>query len=76
MRKQIDLLQSIHNLPRIEKIKVMEFLWEELTSDDNEFNSPDWHKNTLADTEKRMAEGKEKIIDWSEAKQLLRNEFK
>lgn len=54
----------------------MEFLWEELTSDDSEFDSPDWHKKALSDTEKTIAEGKEKVIDWNEAKQLLRNEFK
>lgn len=72
----MDLLQSIHDLPKIEKIKVMEFLWEELTLEEKEFDSPDWHKKALKDTEKRMDEGKEKVIDWSETKQLLRNEFK
>ncbi len=72
----MDLLQNIHDLPRIEKIKVMEFLWEELTFEEKELDSPDWHKKALSETEKRMAEGKEKIIDWSEAKQLLRKEFK
>ncbi len=72
----MDLLQSIHNLPRIEKIKVMEFLWKELTLEEKKYDSPRWHRDALAETEKRMAEGKEKIIDWSEAKQMLRNEFK
>jgi hypothetical protein len=65
----MDLLQNIHELPRIEKIKVMEFLWEELTLEE-ELDSPDWHKKALSETEKRM------VIDWSEAKQLLRKEFK
>lgn len=72
----MDLLQSIHKLPKIEKIKVMEFLWEELTIDDKEYTSPEWHKDELKETEKRMAEGREKIIDWSDAKRLLRQEFK
>jgi hypothetical protein len=70
------LLESIHELPKIEKIKVMEFLWEELTLEEDKYSSPQWHKNALIETEKRLAEGKEKIIDWNEAKQLLRNEFK
>ncbi|OQY01510.1 MAG: hypothetical protein B6I26_04065 [Desulfobacteraceae bacterium 4572_130] len=72
----MDLLQSIHSLPRLEKVKVMEFLWEELTLEEKEFDSPDWHRKALADTEKRLGKGKEKIIDWKKAKQLLRNEFK
>ena len=37
----MDLLQSIHSLPRLEKVKVMEFLWEELTLEEKEFDSPD-----------------------------------
>lgn len=72
----MDLLQSIHELPKMEKIKVMEFLWEELTLDEKEYASPKWHKDELKETEKRMAEGKEEMIDWSEAKRLLRKEFK
>jgi hypothetical protein len=72
----MDLLQNIHNLPTIEKIKVMEFIWAELTSDDSEFVTPTWHEDELIKTEKRMTEGKEQIMDWAEAKQLLRNEFR
>ncbi|OQY12769.1 MAG: acyl-protein synthetase [Desulfobacteraceae bacterium 4572_19] len=72
----MNLLQSIHELPKMEKIKVMEFLWEDLTLEEKKYKSPNWHKDALAETEKRMAVGKEKIIDWSDAKQFLRNEFK
>ena len=72
----MNLLQSIHELPKLEKIKVMEFLWEELTNEERKYSSPNWHKDALSETEKRMQEGKEKVIDWNEAKQLLRNEFK
>ncbi len=71
----MNLLKNIHDLPRIEKIKVMEFLWEELKSEEQEFASPEWHEKSLLETEKRMAEGIEKVINWSEAKQLLRKEF-
>ena len=72
----MNLLESIHELPNIEKIKVMEFLWQELTVKEDKYNSPEWHKDALMETEKRVAEGKEKYIDWNEAKQLLRNDFK
>ncbi len=72
----MNLLESIHVLPKTEKIKVMEFLWAELTFEEKKYYSPDWHKDALSETENRMAEGKEKIIDWNEAKQLLRNDFK
>ena len=72
----MNLLESIHVLPKIEKIKVMEFLWEELTFEEKKYSSPNWHKAVLSETENRMAEGKEKAIDWNKAKQLLRYDFK
>ncbi len=72
----MNLLESIHELPKIEKIKIMEFLWAELASAEEKYSSPKWHKDALSETERRMAEGTEKVIDWNQAKQLLRNDFK
>jgi hypothetical protein len=72
----MDLLESIHQLPNIEKIKVMEFLWDELTSAKSDYVSPSWHKDALLEAERNLAAGKEEVIDWNEAKRLLRNEFK
>ena len=63
-------------LIEIPKIKVMEFLWNELTTSAQAFSSPQWHKDALDATAQRLAEGKEEILDWNEAKQQLRNEFK
>jgi len=36
------------------------------------YSSPAWHKKALQETEKRLAEGKEKILDWHIAKKELR----
>lgn len=51
----------------------MEALWEELSRVDEEFESPGWHAEELAATEQRLAEGKERVIDWAEAKRALRS---
>lgn len=72
----MNILQSIDKLPRTEKIKVMEFIWKQLTIKDSEFESPNWHKNALAETESRYNAGKEESIDWAEAKELLRKQYK
>ncbi len=72
----MNLLQSIQELPRTEKVKVMEFIWKELTNEDKDFESPNWHKTELEKTEKRMTDGEEEILDWTDAKQRLRKEFK
>ena len=62
----MDLLETIHNLPKIEKIKMMEFLWNELTTGKDDYTSPEWHKDALKDTEKRVASGDEEFIEWNE----------
>ena len=68
----MNLLQSLQELPKTEKIKVMEFLWNDLKSD---YDSPTWHEIALKETENRMALGEEKAIDWKVAKKMLRQEF-
>jgi Putative addiction module component len=66
---------SIKRLPRSEKLKLMETLWKELSRPDGNFESPAWHAKALAETERRVAEGKEQVIDWETAKKKLRDKF-
>jgi hypothetical protein len=69
-------IESLRQLPRTEKLKLMETLWEELSRPDNEFESPAWHAEELAATERRLAEGKEQVLDWDTAKDALRSKVK
>ena len=66
-------IQAVEQLPRSEKLKLMEALWEDLSRPDSEFESPAWHAEELAATERRLAEGKEQILDWEATKQELRS---
>lgn len=66
-------IQAVHQLPRSEKLKLMEALWEDLSRPDSELQSPVWHAEELAATERRLAEGKEEMLDWEDAKKKLRN---
>ena len=66
-------IEAIHELPRSEKLKLMETLWEDLSRSETEFESPAWHADELAKTEKRLAEGKEQVMDWGTAKKALRD---
>jgi len=50
----------------------MEALWEDLSRPDGDFESPAWHAKELAATEQRLAEGKERLLDWEAAKRELR----
>jgi hypothetical protein len=68
-------IEAVRQLPRSEKLKLMETLWSELSRPDADFESPAWHAKELADTERRLAQGKEQILDWADAKKKLRSEF-
>jgi hypothetical protein len=67
-------LTDIQQLPKLEKLKVMAMIWEDLSRDDSGLDSPAWHADELAATEKRVAVGDEEPIDWSSAKEILRQE--
>jgi hypothetical protein len=63
-------------MSRGEKLKLMELLWEQLSRPDDAFESPAWHGLELKETEQRLAEGKEQVIDWDAAKRNLRRRSK
>lgn len=46
----------------------MEAIWEELSANDEEVESPDWHQKALQETEHRLSAGQEKVVDWQTAK--------
>lgn len=66
---------EIRNLSREEKLRVMETIWEDLSREDEEVQSPDWHQKALQETERRLSSGQEKIADWQVAKKELRERF-
>ncbi len=63
---------EIQQLPRTEKLRLMETLWAELSRDEAELESPAWHADALRETSERVACGEEKILDWEQAKADLR----
>jgi hypothetical protein len=66
---------EIKHLSRKEKLRMMEAIWEDLSREDEEVESPGWHQQALLDTEGRLSAGQEKIVDWQAAKKELRNRF-
>jgi len=66
---------EIKQLSREEKLRVMEAIWEDLSYEEEQIESPDWHKKALQETEHRLSSGQEKIMDWQDAKKELRKRF-
>ena len=69
-----DILE-IKQMSREEKLRVMEAIWEDLSSEEQSIQSPAWHKWLLQETAQRVQTGQEKILDWKEAKKELRKRF-
>ncbi len=65
----------INKMNKLEKLEAMEYLWKDLCHEKSSIQSPVWHEEVLKDTEKRFNSGIEQPVDWSIAKQKLRNSF-
>jgi len=65
-------MEQVHRMPRREKLQMMETLWSDLSREQPEPESPDWHRQVLKETEQRVRSGCETTLDWTEAKQQLR----
>ncbi|RJX25444.1 MAG: acyl-protein synthetase [Desulfurivibrio sp.] len=66
---------EIKHLSREEKLRIMEAIWEDLSREDEEVDSPEWHQKELEETEHRLNLGLEKNVDWKTAKKELRERF-
>ena len=55
-----------------DKLGTMEALWDDLCRSGDELSSPSWHGEVLSERDTRVAEGKEEILDWDEAKERMR----
>jgi len=56
-----------------EKLKAMEMLWDDICRSVPDFSSPSWHGNVLKEREQRIRDGKEKFLDWDQAKEDIRD---
>lgn len=56
-----------------EKLRIMELLWDDLCRNKPDFQSPHWHGDILKAREKSLNEGKDKFVDWEQAKKEIWN---
>ena len=66
--------REIQKMPLNEKLRVMEVIWDDLCRSSNRFESPEWHREVLHETKKRVESGQEEMMDWGEAKERLRQD--
>lgn len=70
------MIINIQNMTTEEKLMTMELLWDDLCKNQSNFTSPNWHAAILNEREKAVADGKDKFIDWEEAKKEILNSIK
>ena len=63
---------ALEKMSLSEKIMTIEMIWEDISSNNSNISSPDWHENVLKIRDENIASGKDKLIDWEVAKQQLR----
>ena len=63
---------DVRSLSKIEKLRLIETLWADLSMEDAAIASPQWHQDALHEAERLHAEGKATFSAWSEAKERIR----
>ena len=67
---------SIHlplkDMTLLEKLAVMESLWEDLSKTPDAIESPAWHKDVLEERRQNIAQGRSTFSDWEIAKADIR----
>jgi len=72
----MDISLPLDEMTKLDKIAVMEKLWDDLCRDPETIPSPKWHKEVLDAREKEINEGKAKFIAFDGAKERIRDQIK
>ncbi len=64
---------NIENLSRLEKLRMMEALWDDLVHDTVLMPSPDWHEDELKKAERAYQDKSAELVSWEAAKKALRD---
>jgi putative addiction module component (TIGR02574 family) len=54
--------QEIKKMSRIERLQVMEALWDSLIDEEAEIESPEWHRDVLEERKRKIEAGKAEFI--------------
>lgn len=57
---------EIKRMDIIQRIQLMETLWDSLLYDEADIESPEWHKDILSDRKKKIEEGTAELISIKE----------
>jgi len=67
------MLIATESLTRLDKLRLIEQFWEELSQVPELLEPPSWHAEALAEAEQAHATGQAAFVDWETAKAHLRD---
>lgn len=72
----MNITTQLDQLSTSEKIRTMEYLWDDLCRHADEVPSSAWHGEVLSQREQSVAEGKAVFRDWEAEKSRIRDSLK
>jgi hypothetical protein len=66
---------DLQEMTTLDKLRLMEELWQNLSMTASEVASPEWHGEVIAERDRLINSGEETFIDWETAKKRLREEL-
>jgi hypothetical protein len=63
---------DIRQMPLSDKLAMLEALWEEISSEPDQVEIPQWHKDILDERLMAAERGEVELIDWEIAKKQVR----
>lgn len=66
------VLLPLKEMTTVEKVRVMEEIWTDLSGSESGFVPPDWHGDVLAERKKGILDGSQRFTDWEAAKREIR----
>lgn len=72
----MDISLPLDKMTSLDKIAVMEKLWDDLCRDPKGIPSPKWHEEVLVARQNGVKEGRTKFIPFDQAKERIRDQTK
>ena len=72
----MDVQLPLDSMTTLDKLRVLERIWDDLQRRPEEVPSPSWHGDVLENREDRIKEGSSQFLDWTEAKARIRDRAK
>ena len=61
----------LDSMSAAEKLQLMETIWSSLCQNPGDVQSPEWHKEILAERTRRLQSGEATVSSWNDAKARL-----